>query len=253
MSESEPGDASRFTILCARCGRPLTARHAWVGREVQCPHCDSILRVPPAPEHGRPVRAAGPALNPSLQFNFGCPRCDTLLEAHTGVCGHQGHCPTCGARLIIPEVNPRTGQPRAAKLLDTDDHDPTPIHAYAADGVRAPRIHRRADGSYQIECPRCEAHCDIDIDSCPSCGAPFTIDAAPNVRTIRTSARGTAALLLGIFSLPLCFLLVPAVVAVALALTSLRLGSGRRSPRGAVAGLVLGLISLGAGVTWWVL
>ncbi len=245
MAESQ---TEQFTILCRDCRRPMTARRTWEGRDVQCPHCASIMRVPPAPAENRPVQAARPSMGPKLEFNFGCPRCETLLEAHTGLSGQPGRCPTCGANLLVPEVNQHTGRPRSAALLDEGGQDPTPIHAYAASGLQAPRILRRADGTHAIECPRCSEMCEVDAESCPACGTPFTIDAAPSMPSYRSSYRAQIALVLGIISLPLFFLIFPALGALGMGLFSLRLGSGQRPPAAGIVAMVLGILSLAGGM-----
>jgi DNA-directed RNA polymerase subunit RPC12/RpoP len=239
----------QFTIVCRDCRRPMTARRAWQGRDVQCPHCSSIVRVPPPAADDRAVEAGRPALGPRLEFNFGCPRCETLLESHTGMTGQAGRCPSCGAKIMIPEVNRRTGRPRAATLLDDGGEDPTPIHAYAASGLQAPRIFRRADGSQAIECPRCSEMCAVDAESCPSCGTPFTVEAAPSIPSYKSARRAQIALVMGICSLPLCILFVPALAAIILGLLSLRLGAGGRPPAAGIVAIVLGAISLAGGLT----
>jgi len=245
------GKSASFLTVCTRCDRPLTVRREWAGREVQCPHCASVLRVPPAPADERAVPAQAPGLRARFRFNFGCPRCRTLLEAHTGMCGQTASCPTCAARLVVPDVDPRTGLPREVALLDTNDQNPTPLHAYAASGDQAPQIHRLPDGQLVIECPRCQTRCPVDADSCPACAAPFTIDAAPTASSHATESWAATALVLGIVSLPLFFLLVPGGLAVLFGVLSLR-SSGLHSPsRFALAGLILGIISLLAGALMW--
>jgi DNA-directed RNA polymerase subunit RPC12/RpoP len=242
-----------FTIICASCERPLTAQPEWIGRDVECPHCGGKMRVPvPAPD-GRPTRAGKASLAPRLEFNFGCPCCDTLLEGHTGLSGQPARCPTCGARLLVPEIDPRSEQPRECVVLEGECGVRAPAHAYAADGAGAPRLVRQPDGTCVIECRRCGSCCEVEADSCPSCGTPFTIDAATTVGSLRVGSRATASLVLGIVSLPLCLLLLPAVLAILLGLFSLRLGAGHRPPGRAIAGILLGILSLAAFAAWQLL
>jgi DNA-directed RNA polymerase subunit RPC12/RpoP len=241
-------ETEQFTIVCRDCRRPMKARRAWEGRDVQCPYCSSVVRVPAPPSESRAVQAGRPVLGPKLEFNFGCPRCQTLLESHTGLSGQPGRCPACGARVVVPEVNRRTGRPRRAQLLDDGGEDPTPIHAYAASGLQAPRIFRRADGTQVIECPRCSETCPVDAESCPACGTPFTADAAPSIPSYKSTHRAQIALVLGLVSLPLCMLFVPALAAIAFGALSLRLGAGRHPPVAGIVGIALGVISLAGGL-----
>jgi DNA-directed RNA polymerase subunit RPC12/RpoP len=241
-------EMEQFTIVCRDCRRPMKACRAWEGRDVQCPYCSSVVRVPTPPEGDQAVQAGRPVLSPKLEFNFGCPRCETLLESHTGLSGQPGRCPACGARVIVPEVSRRTGRPRRAQLLDEGGEDPTPIHAYAASGLQAPRIFRRPDGTQAIECPRCSETCPVDAESCPACGTPFTAEAAASIPNYKSSRRAHLALVLGIVSLPLCPVFVPALAALVFGTLSLRLGSGGRPPTAGIVGIVFGVISLTGGL-----
>lgn len=247
----EAETVQRFTILCRRCDRPVLARAEWVGREVGCPHCQSLMRVPEVPADGRPVRAEAPSLSARHGFNFACPRCDCLLEAHTGMCGHLGTCPTCGAHFDVPFVHGPSGKPDKAKLIEGRAEDSTPLHAYAASGHQAPQIVQRDDGTSVIQCPRCNAHSPIDADTCVACGAPFTIEAAATVGKLYRDRRATASLTFGVIALPLFFTIIPGLLATWLGLRSVMFsGSSRRSAVGFV-GLALGLLSLIGGVTAW--
>ena len=187
---------------------------------------------------------------PSSVSTSAVPRCKTLLEAHTGVSGQPGTCPTCAAHLLVPYVNPTTGKLQPAKLLDDDVQDPTPLHAYAASGTQAPKIHRLEDGTLIIECPRCETYCGVDADRCTSCGTPFTIDAAPTTMSGAAESRASAALALGVLSIPLFFLFLPAILAVILGMLSLRTGPGHSPSRAGIAGLILGALSLAGGAAY---
>ncbi len=163
--------------------------------------------------------------------------------------GQSGCCPTCAAQFEIPFIDPRSGAPQPARLLNTDVQDPTPLHAYAASGTQAPKIIRLDDNILQIECPRCAQRCDIDVNNCPNCGVPFTIEGAPRAEADAGTTLGYWSMTLGIISIPFCFLLVVGGAACLLGLASwLRSASDR--PRGpAIAGIALGLISLAIGLT----
>ena len=249
MSDSEANSAEYFTVICRRCERPILAQRSWVGREVQCPHCESVLRVPPPAAAGHSARAGAPSVTPRRRFNFACDRCGCLLEAHTGMCGQAGRCPTCSARFTVPYLSPHTGLPLKPVALDGEKGDPTPLHAYGASGHQAPKIIRRQDGTQAIECPRCQAQCPIDAVGCSRCGTPFTLEAAPSVRTMSRDTHAAAACALGIVSLITFFLFVPALLAIIFGLLSLRSGFGTGRVRAsAVAGIVLGVLSLALGI-----
>jgi hypothetical protein len=251
MPDTKSQPVERFTILCRRCDRPVLAREAWVGWEVQCPHCYSLMRVPAVPADRRPVLAEGPHLSTRHGFNFACPCCDCVLEAHTGMSGQLGTCPTCGTRFNIPYLRGRSGRPEPARVIEGEAQDPVPLHAYAASGYQAPQIVRRDDGTAVIECPRCNAHSPIDADTCVACGTPFTMEAAPTMARLRRDTRATSSVTLGVVGLVLFPLMLPGLIAVWLGLRSVMFaGPGRRSGVG-LAGLTLGLLSLIAGAAFW--
>lgn len=243
--------AERFTILCLRCERAILARAEWVGREVRCPHCSSVLRVPPRPPVPQIVRAEPPRLAPRRLFNFPCPRCACLLEASTGAGGDVGSCPTCAARFRIPTVDPLSGLPGPAELIDSERTDPTPLHAYAASGHQAPQIRRRADGVLEIKCPRCGSSNPIQADACASCSAPFTLESAATTARIQSEGLASAALVVGLLAIPTFFLVVPGLMAVVLGLACLWRGPTGVILRRGLAGLVLGLVSLAFGAALW--
>jgi hypothetical protein len=240
----------RFIMLCLRCDRPVVTRVAWVGREVQCPHCSSVLRVPPPANDGSTVRARGPDTAPKRFFNFACPRCECLLEGHTGMCGQLGTCPTCAARFTVPFLRPGSNLPDKARLVEGEMNDPTPMHAYAASGDQAPKI--ISDGERaSIECPRCGNRNEIDADRCRSCSAPFTMEAAPTIGRINRDSRAVASVTLGVIGLLLAPTFVPGLLAVWFGLLAVTTPHGPGRSRAGIVGLVLGLLSLGGGVAFW--
>ncbi len=245
MSRTEQPPPTRFKLICLRCDRPMLARSEWIGREVQCPHCASVLRVPPPPPDGRPVTAQEPSRSPRRRFNFTCPRCGCVLEAHTGMSGSRGTCPTCAAVFSVPYVNPDTGEPDPISSFETETDERAPLHAYAASGHQAPILHRGVDGEMQIECPRCQARSPIEADACVRCGAPFTLEGAATAAKIERDNWASASLILGVISLPTFFLWLPAVLAVAFGLRSIltALHSGGVQTI-AIVGVALGSISL---------
>jgi hypothetical protein len=122
------------------------------------------------------------------------------------------------------------------------------MHAYAASGHQAPRIHRLPDGALEIECPRCGRRCAITANNCSACGVPFTIEGVPTARSVRGDAFGTAALVLGILGVPLCVLFVPSGLAVIFGLLSWFRQPTHRPSGIALAGLILGVLALGLGI-----
>ena len=249
MPSAEAESAGRFTIICPKCDRPLLTRREWVGGKVHCPHCNAPMGVPPARADGRPARAMVPGEGqPARPFDFACPRCASLLTSHAGLCGQMGRCPTCAARFVIPALDAYTGEPCRATLLDSNDQYPTPMHAYAASGQQAPRIHRLPDGTLQIECPGCEQRCGITANHCLHCGRPFPMEGVPTTARRPGGALATTSLVLGIISVPLFFALVPAGLAILCALLSRYHSVDRRLSGIAIAGLVLGGLSLALGL-----
>lgn len=244
MAEANSTSPGEFTVTCARCEGPVLAQREWAGMEVQCPHCSSVIRVPQPSDDGKPLRSVAPSFSPRRNFNFACSRCESLLEAHTGMSGQSGRCPTCGAGFVVPYLDPRSGMPAKVDIED-GGQNPTPMHAYGASGQQAPKIVRGPDGTTFIVCPRCEAANDIDANNCKSCGVPFTIEGTPTVRTIDTDSQAVASLVLGIVSLPLFLLVLPAILALVFGLLSLRRAlSGEAASKQAIAGVITGLLSL---------
>jgi hypothetical protein len=242
---SDPAAATdEFVIVCVRCDQRLIAQRAWIDREVQCAHCRCALAVPPPRHDGEPVIANLASSAREHTFNFACKRCRSVLESSPNLSDEPGRCPTCGARFRIPRFDFRTGLPDDYVLLDSNEQDPVPMHAYAASGQQAPEIVTRADGQPQIRCRRCGSLCAITANSCPACGVPFTIEGAAGSPVGRDDARAIAALVLGIVSLPLCAIFVPAILAMILGISSIARGSAENRRSGAaIAGAGLGLFS----------
>lgn len=244
--------SDRFTVLCCRCAGPVIVRDVWVGREVRCPHCSSVLRVPAqVPSPGQVVRADAPLLAPRRHFNFACPNCESLLEANTGMSGQPGRCPTCGARFLVPHVDSRNGLPSKATVLEPDAQNPTPVHAYGASGAQAPHIVTDDDGHGWIVCPRCEAYSEIDADNCSSCGTPFTMEGTPTLHGRATDLHVFASLFLGLVALATSlswFVFFPGSAALLLGGYALYRSIGRRQPWPAFVGVGLGFGAMVIGI-----
>ncbi len=178
-----------------------------------------------------------------------------MLEAHTGLCGGTGRCPGCGARLEIPFIG-RFGRPDRARVIDAPSGDQSdesisiaPVHAYAADGSAAPQIVEIA-GEQRICCPQCQAFNPVDADACATCGLPFTADAAGSARQVRRLRYGSLAWMLGVASVILFPLGIPAVAAIFWGVRTL-LVPDRGGTVGAWVGVALGCTSLIAGMAYW--
>lgn len=127
-----------------------------------------------------------------------------------------------------------------------DGQNPTPVHAYAAAGEKAPGIVRREDDSLFIRCPRCERENPITADNCRDCGLPFTLEGAEfSVGTAQSSGVDTA-LILGAVAVPLSMCggigFIPGVLAIVMGWHSQNQRETSRH-RAGWAGVILGLIA----------
>ncbi len=252
MPAAETQQDDRFTIMCRSCDRAILASRQWEGREVRCPYCSTPLRVPKPPADDHPVRAAGPYLGARRGFYFPCPACGSLLEAHTGMVGHTGTCPTCAARMEIPDLKGRSGKPRKARLLEPGEDVAVPAHAYGADGLHAPQIVRLDTGDHMIICPRCGTYNAVETDACASCATPFTLDGAATVGGIRSERQASISLSLGLVALLFFPVVVFGLVAIVQGLRALMFAGPGKRRGGAGAGVALGAISLiGAAAFWY--
>lgn len=213
-----------FQLDCPFCGKPVTAPAELVGRMAACPYCSKHFSIPK--QGARPV----PVISPNtfidfraIRFTFSCQRCSSILEATSPSCGHPGRCPTCGAVFIVPAVDRNTGLPTGPAVVADDGQLPTPVHAYAAAGDKAPKIRRLADERLVIVCPRCEAHMSVDANICSACGIPFTIEGAAIVTKADPNRNGlaSAALVLGVASAFLFKLVIFGPLAIGLGIGGL--------------------------------
>ena len=159
------------------------------------------------------------------------------------MCGQPGQCPTCNATFTVPQMDPRTGLTISHADPGDDGENPTPVHAYAAAGEKAPRIIRLEDDSAVIECPRCERQSPIRSDSCLSCGLPFTMEGMnPSVCT-RAGSKASTAVIFALIALPLSFYggigIVPGAIACLLGFRS-QTGEGTSDRVQAILAILLG-------------
>jgi len=193
----------------------------------------------------------------TIRFTFSCQRCQSVLEAFANQAGQHGRCPTCGAVFVIPTVDEQTGVATDRARVADDGQLPTPMHAYATAGDRAPKIERLATGEQVIICPRCGRRESVEANTCKSCGLPFTIEGAATVAADSgpIDTLSSAALVLGVLSIPtFCFPVLGAIAVVVgvLALRRMKSMSFESQRRPAWIGIVSGLISIAA-CLWWTL
>lgn len=240
------------TVLgCPHCSRSVTVDAQLFGRVMGCPHCGKHFTV--ADANSDAIAVVAPSSNfpfsmHSIRFTFSCMRCASVLEARGDHCGTKGRCPTCGAVFTIPEVDPRTGLPSNAAQVADDGQLPTPMHAYATAGAKAPQIVRLDSGDLVIVCPRCNRQSSPELNQCPACGTPFTIEGAEAIVHGGSDANGLATAAITLAILGWC---IPGGGLVAIGLgwgalaKSKELGQSRPGHGLAVASIVLGFCSLG--------
>jgi len=194
-----------------------------------------------------------PPIAPSPRFNFSCRSCGSVLEALIAQSGTPGRCPTCAAVFNVPRVHPRTGLALGAGDSGETKHDPTPVHAYAAAGDKAPEIVHVDGADLAIVCPRCAVTSDIERNYCAACGFPFTMEGANRAAQSTADGYAVASFVVGLISLPVCICAgayggIGALVAGILGWTSLTrvrpIGSARRGRAWAIAGLSLAVVGL---------
>ncbi len=198
-----------------------------------------------------------PPIAPSLRFNFSCRLCGSVLEALIAQSGTPGRCPTCAAVFNIPSVDPRTGLALGVGAGAGDSgetkQDPTPVHAYAAAGGKAPEIVHLEGAGQAIVCPRCAVTSDIEQNYCAACGFAFTMEGASRAAQASADGYAVASFVVGLLSLPVCICAdayggIGAFLAGILGWTSLTrvrtAGSARGGRAWAVAGLALAVVGL---------
>ncbi len=194
-----------------------------------------------------------PPVGLSLRFNFSCLMCGSVLEAHASQAGQPGRCPTCAAVFKIPYLDMRTGLALGIGDSGETQQDPTPVHAYAAAGDKAPEIVKLEGAGRAIVCPRCAATSDIEQNYCAACGFPFTMEGANRAAQSSADGYAVASFVVGLISLPVCICAdvyggIGAFLAGVLGWTSLTrvrmTGSARGGGAWASAGLALAMVGL---------
>jgi hypothetical protein len=250
VSSSEP----IIELTCPSCSGRITAERNLIGRQVRCLHCRHEFLLTDVPAARPPGTEATPVpageRSAGKPFTFQCNRCGSVLEAGLDRCGKEGKCPTCGAVFTIPPLNPATGLPMSVDAPG-DGQPPTPMHAYAAAGSKAPQIVRTETGDLRIRCPRCAAEAPIDVNNCPGCGLPFTLEGATLEAHKPVGGYAVASFAFGLASLPagMCVLgVLPAAIAIVAGVVALQQANVRQHAGGgrglALAGILCGILSL---------
>ncbi len=187
----------------------------------------------------------------TARFTFDCQRCGSILEAKGEMSRSQGRCPTCGAVFVIPRIDPRSGLPIDTAAVPDDGQLPTPMHAYATAGHKAPKIRRLDNGEQVILCGQCGQQMPIDANTCSQCGVPFTMEGASAIVHSGPSPNklANAALTVGILSLLtfFCFgVLGPVAIGLGIAgvVRADKLGPARPGRGMSIAGIVCGGVAL---------
>ena len=231
-------EATDILILnCPACGGRVSARPGQIGDAVECPLCHKPFEIP------IPV-ALPPHAQPGRLFHFQCLRCGSILEARSHQSGQPGKCPTCAAVFTVPLMDPRTGLAQGNADPGEDGENPTPVHAYAAAGAMAPKVHRHEDDSLSIECPRCSRESPITADNCPGCGLPFTMEGVSATATTVGSSKAQTAVILAVVGLLFSFCAgvggILGFIAIVLGISALGQRYVRSGP--AIAAIVIGAI-----------
>jgi hypothetical protein len=133
-------------------------------------------------------------------------------------------------------------------VLGGEAQDPTPVHAYAAAGDRAPEIIRTENDVQMIRCPRCDHASGIQATRCGNCGMAFTLEGVTyDPPEGSRNGYAIASLVLSLVGLPCFVLVLPQILAVVFGVVAMRQlrGSGPGHGRGfALTGIALGLVSL---------
>lgn len=239
-------------IVCPSCEHSFPLPPERTGAEVTCPQCDRRFDVELEGRYEHAPIVDRPTRNPSpVRFTFACTGCGSILEATQSLCGHSGRCPTCGGVIIIPDFDPLTGLKSRPPRAASDGQLPTPMHAYASAGSRAPKIKRLPDGSAVIVCPRCAHEMPVEADLCAACGNPFTIEGATSTARLAPGSNRCAewSLFMGVLAVPTFCLPLIGVAAVCTGIVGVRrahrMGPAAPGRMMSITGMILGLVSIG--------
>lgn len=179
-----------------------------------------------------------------------------MLAGDADTTGVTGRCPTCGADVTVPAIDPRTGIPLLRSRSNHRDACEGTLHAYAASGRQAPQIVQSETGESLIACPNCGGLSDVTVDRCTHCRHPFTLEGVSAVALQSFSSDQTLSVMLGAAALLTiwCFVgVIPAVIGIAHGVWTIR--RARALPTtptlwGCYAGILLSMGALVAGAVF---
>lgn len=159
-----------IVVCCPACKVRLTMGDDRAGDRIDCPNCDSPIRIPgpspaPPPIPSPPTPAPLPPAPPSPKaggppIEFLCPHCRSRLTIARKKAGTVVECPRCNGRVTVP--TPVEAAPEGILIdepsptpppIDFDTHPvppplPPPLHD---DEDPTPRRRRPA----RLQCPYC--------------------------------------------------------------------------------------------------
>ena len=241
-------------FACTVCGTLLTSDGLGASGLVRCPSCGGTVRVPTRAvavaeaenKSRRPTTLTPPppSRGAGRKYGFNCVYCSSRLNATDSMAGQAGACPTCGNNIIVP-IRDRYGRlidPLTNKVIKQDPH---PVHAYAANGTRAPGIVRVGREKQVIQCASCASRSPMNANNCKACGTPFTMEGTTHESSGSANLYSTASLVLGLVGLITPCFPVFAGLAVIFGMVGIQRSdtAGGTGGRGmAISGLVLGLV-----------
>jgi DNA-directed RNA polymerase subunit RPC12/RpoP len=142
---------------CPVCKAAL--EHPTPGAKLPCPNCGQRLQVPQPPANKTVLGVLPTPAAPVLHFN--CPACGSPLSAPEDCAGRVSRCRQCGQAVTVPAPSEAV---LVADVEEVPDED-------------------RGGMPTRFRCPRCELLCESPVASgvvtCPKCGQPIDLSAAP--------------------------------------------------------------------------
>lgn len=113
--------ATRLILACPACQRKIAASSKVAGRDVACPHCATVIHVPPQKADAT-VAAPAPTSREEKVVHIGvdCPRCGTRIHATDRQVGQKVPCPDCDTPITIPP--PRENAPVSLVVRGSEEY-----------------------------------------------------------------------------------------------------------------------------------